>query len=291
MTDIVSYYPRYNNMNNKNNPLVSIVITTKNEGDSIEKLLRSILKQTYKIIEIILVDNNSKDKTIEIASKFKQIKIYNKGPERSAQRNFGAKNAKGDFLFFLDADMELAPKVIEDCVNKIFQEKAECIVVPEESKWTNFWGEVKSYERSFYSEKGDPVTDAARFFSKKIFVNVGGYDEAITGPEDWDLPDRIREKGYKIGRSDETIYHHEQNISLVILFKKKFYYGLNAHKYLSKHKIPVISPKTIYFLRPLFYKSWLKLVKHPILALAMICMLFVELLGGGLGYLIGRIKE
>lgn len=275
----------------KKKSLVSVIVTTKNEDDAIENLLKSVLKQTYKNTELLLIDNNSTDNTLSIARKFKQVKVFEKGPERSAQRNYGAKNAKGDYLFFLDADMELTPKVIEDCVKKIYQEKAEGIVVPEESRWTNFWGEVKAYERSFYSEKGDPVTDAARFFSKKIFHKVGGYDESITGPEDWDLPDRIREAGFKIGRSAEIIYHHEQKISLLALFRKKFYYGLNAHKYLSKHDIPVISPKTIYFLRPLFYKNWTKLVEHPILAVAMVCMLFVELIGGGLGYVIGRINE
>lgn len=274
----------------KKKSLISIIVTTKNEGDVIVKLLNSILKQTYKYVEIILVDNNSNDKTLDIVNKFKEVKIYRQGPERSAQRNFGAKKAKGNFLFFLDADMELTPKVVENCVIKIQQEKTVGIVVPEESKWTNFWGEVKAFERSFYSEKGDPVTDAARFFSKEIFIKIGGYDEAITGPEDWDLPDRIREAGFKIGRSTEIIYHHERNISLPTLFKKKFYYGLNAHKYLSKHNIHVLSPKTIYFLRPLFYKNWIKLVRHPFLAFAMTCMLCVELLGGGLGYVVGRTR-
>lgn len=270
--------------------MVSVIITTKNEDEVIENLLKSIFKQTYKNIEILLVDNNSTDYTLNIAQKYKQVKIYQKGPERSAQRNFGAKCSSGDFLFFLDADMELTTKVVEDCVEKIYQEEAMGIVVPEQSKWTNFWGEVKAYERSFYSEKGDPVTDAARFFSKKIFNDVGGYDETITGPEDWDLPDRIRERGFKIGRSTQEIYHHEHNISLLNLFRKKFYYGLNAHRYLQKHNIPLMGPKTIYFLRPLFYKNWKRLVAHPILALAMICMLFVELVGGGLGYVVGRIR-
>lgn len=254
-------------------------------------LLYSLKKQTYTFLELILVDNNSSDNTINIAKEIKDLKIYQQGPERSAQRNFGAKKATGDFLFFLDADMELTSRVVEDCVNKINQEGIDGVVVPEKSKWTNFWGGVKAFERSFYNERGDPITDAARFFSKKVFNKVGGYDETITGPEDWDLPDRIREAGFKIARSVEVIYHHEQEISLLMLFRKKFYYGLNAHKYLSKHGIPVISPKTIYFLRPLFYKNWIKLVKNPVLSLAMACMLFVELIGGGLGYIVGRVKR
>lgn len=271
--------------------LVSVVITSKNEADSIGDLLRSINKQTYKNIEVILVDNNSTDETVEIAEKYSNVKIYKFGPERSAQRNFGAKKSKGNYLIFLDADMELTPKVIESCAEVANKMHVLGVVIPEESVAQNFWGEVKAFERSFYNEKGDPITDAARFFSRRVFKQVGGYDETITGPEDWDLPDRVREAGFKIGRSTEKIYHHEQKISLLVLFRKKFYYGLNAHKYLSKHNIPVVGPKTVYFLRPLFYKNWTRLLKHPVLSLAMICMLFVELVGGGLGYIVGRISK
>lgn len=270
--------------------MVSIIITTKNEANILGKLLESIERQTYTKKEVIVIDNFSTDKTSVVAKSFNVV-FFKYGPERSAQRNFGAKKAKGDFLFFLDADMELTPKVIEDCIEKINKNHLDGVVIPEESKAINFWGKVKAFERSFYNEKGDPITDAARFFSKKVFVSVEGYDEAITGPEDWDLPDRIRKAGYKIGRSQEKIYHHEQEISPVLLFKKKFYYGINAHKYLSKHKISVVSPKTVYFLRPLFYKNWTKLLTHPILSAAMVYMLTIELAGGGLGYIVGRLKK
>lgn len=282
MIDIVSYYFMQ--------PFVSIIITTKNEEGGLGTLLKSLGNQTYSRKEIIIVDNYSSDNTPKIAKKFKVL-FFQHGPERSAQRNFGAKVAKGDFLFFLDADMELTNKVVEDCVQVMENENVAGVIVPEQSKASNFWGKVKAFERSFYNESGDPITDAARFFSKKVFVKTGGYDETITGPEDWDLPDRIREAEFKIGRSSEMIYHHEQEISPLTLFKKKFYYGINAHKYLSKHKIGVFSPKTIYFLRPLFYKNWLKLLTHPILSLTMIYMLSIELLGGGLGYLVGRLRK
>ena len=282
MLDIVSYYFM--------KPLVSIIITTKNEGKILGKALKSVINQSYPKKEIIVVDNYSSDNTKNITKAY-DISFFEFGPERSAQRNFGAKKSHGEYVFFMDADMELTLKVIEDCVETTFKEKLDGVVIPEESKWINFWGKVKAFERSFYSERGDPVTDAARFFKKSVFIKVGGYDETITGPEDWDLPDRIKEAGYIIGRSSQKIYHHEQEISLLTLFKKKFYYGLNAHKYLSKHNIPVISPKTVYFLRPLFYKNWVKLIKYFNLSLAMVCMLMVELIGGGLGYIIGRLRN
>ena len=74
--------------------LVSVIVPTKNSEQFLEKCLDSIKKQTYKRVEIIVVDNNSTDNTKKIARKFTN-KVFNKGPERSAQMNFGAKKAKG----------------------------------------------------------------------------------------------------------------------------------------------------------------------------------------------------
>lgn len=273
----------------KKKDLISIIITTKNEADLIGNLLSSIFKQTYKNIEVLLIDNSSQDKTLEIAKKF-DVKIYTFGPERSAQRNFGAKKSKGEYFLFLDADMELTPRVLESCSRMVKTDKFAGIVIPEKSVGKNFWGKVKAFERSFYNSQGDLVTDAARFFLKRVFFEIGGYDESITGPEDWDLHDRIKEKGLKFGRIREKIYHHEGKISLFDLFNKKFYYGLNAHKYLSKHKIFPISPKTIYLFRPVFFTQADRFIEHPLLSLGLFFMLSLELIAGGLGYLIGRLN-
>ena len=276
----------------KKRELVSIIITTKNEVDVIGNLLKSVVSQAYKNTEIILVDNNSTDKTLKIVKAFKKVKVYNFGFERSAQRNYGAKKSFGKYLLFLDADMRLSPKVIEKCVAvAASSKKIGSIIIPEQSIAFAFWEKVKAFERSFYNEKGDAITDAARFFKKNAFIKAGGYDETITGPEDWDLPETIRELGYEDGRIYEKIYHRERATSLPVLFKKKFYYGLYADRYLKKHNIPIVSPKTIYFLRPLFYKSWKRLLSHPLLAIGMIIMLFTQTLGGGLGYLIGRVRK
>ena len=61
----------------KNNPLVSVIITTKNEQDVIGDILESIKKQTYQNSEIILVDNYSSDKTLKMAKEFTK-KVFNK---------------------------------------------------------------------------------------------------------------------------------------------------------------------------------------------------------------------
>lgn len=269
--------------------LVSVIIPTYNEAGVIKTLLLSLSKQSYKRIETIVLDDGSTDDTVEIA-KTHTSRVYSREhAERSIQRNFGARQAKGEFLLFLDADMELTINVISDCVQTIEKnKKMGGIVIPEQSVTKTFWEKVKAYERSFYNETGDETTDAARFFIRQAFKKVGGYDESITGPEDWDLPESIKNKGYSIGRIKSRILHHEKVLNPFTLMKKKYYYGLKSHHYLKKQNISIISPKTIYFLRPVFYRNWRKLISNPILTIAMIVMFSFELAGGGVGYLVGK---
>jgi glycosyltransferase involved in cell wall biosynthesis len=94
-------------------PLVSLVITTRNEEKNIRNCLESIKAQSWPNIETIVVDNNSTDRTQEIAAEY-TFKVYTKGPERSAQRNCGMiDQAKGEYAIYVDADMILAPTLIE----------------------------------------------------------------------------------------------------------------------------------------------------------------------------------
>ncbi|MEM2126856.1 MAG: glycosyltransferase family 2 protein, partial [Candidatus Bathyarchaeia archaeon] len=109
-------------------PLVSVVIPTFNSEKTIEDCLKSIKNQTYRNIEIIIVDNYSQDKTIKIAKKY-DVLIFSKKLGRSAARNFGAKKTMGDFLLFLDSDMVLTPKVIQECVEKIIKNKVDAIEI------------------------------------------------------------------------------------------------------------------------------------------------------------------
>ncbi len=268
--------------------LVSIVITTKNSAATIKRLLISISKQTYSQKEIIVVDNNSEDSTKQFAYLFTD-KVYDRGPERSAQRNFGATKAKGNFFLFLDSDMVLTENVLKECVEKANESKGNLggIVIPEKSYGQGIWAKAKALERKI--NLGEPYFESARFIPRNIFLKFGGFDEEITGPEDWDLPQRIAKK-YQILRIKSLILHNEGKLKLSTLYKKKFYYGLSAHRYLKKHNIPIIGRTTIYFLRPAFYRNWQLLFRSPSLTLAMIIMLSVELFGGGLGYITGRLK-
>lgn len=270
-------------------PLVSVIITTRNSAFTMEDLLKSIKNQSYPNIEIVVVDNNSSDETVAISQKYTN-KVFQKGPERSAQRNYAAKMAKGDFYLILDSDMVLTKEVVTECVKKFMgdDKKLGCLVIPERSFGTSFWAKAKILEREI--NEGEIFFESARFFPKKIFWEFKGYDENITGPEDWDLPQRISKKYYR-DRVKSYILHNEGDLTLTTLYQKKFYYGLSADKYLRKQKLSIIGPTTIYLLRPAFYKNWPKLLKNPPLTLGMLIMLTVELVGGGLGYLQGKFRN
>ena len=279
----------------KRAPMVSVVITTRNSANTLGRLLKSIKQQSYKNMEIIIVDNNSSDKTVEISKKYTR-KVYNFSPERSAQRNFGAKKAKGEYVLILDSDMVLTTIVIEECFEKIKNPsgpgqsqkskiKIGGVVIPEKSFGRGFWAKIKSFEREI--NQGEAYFESARFFPKNIFWKFTGYDESLTGPEDWDLPQRIA-RIYKIERINYFILHNEGSLTLATLFKKKFYYGLSVHRYLKIQNLPIFGPATVYFLRPAFYKNWKKILLHPLLSFGMFLMLIVEMVGGGLGYLFGR---
>lgn len=255
-------------------PLVSVVITTKNEEKVLRNLLHTLKNQTYKETEIIIVDNNSIDKTKEIGFNYTK-KIFNKGPERSVQRNFGVSKAKGKYVLILDADMELTKNVIESCVKEMGKDKTlGALVIPEKSFGNTFWAKCRAFEREFYV--GDESIEAARFFNKKLFKQFNGYDSNITGPEDWDLPLRMKQEGIRIGRINDFILHNEGNFSILKSMKKKYYYGFNAFNYLKKHPEKTLIHGNLIF-RPVFFRKWKKLLSKPNLALGMFILKSLEM--------------
>ena len=153
------------------NSLVSVIVPVFNEEKNIAKLLTSIKDQSYRKIEIIIVDDASKDNTVLISKKLGAIVYIRKHAERSVQRNFGAKRAKGKYLLFLDGDMELTPNVVEDCI-KTSDNEFELLIIPERTVGNNFIARVRNFEREMYM--GDFSVEVARFFDKKVFNEFGG---------------------------------------------------------------------------------------------------------------------
>jgi len=252
-------------------PNVSVIVTTKNEDRNIGACLESVIEQTMPPLEMIVVDNFSEDQTIKIAKQF-GAKVYQLGPERSAQRNYGVEQAQGKYILYLDADMRLSTKVIENCVKRCKEDtKITGVYIPEIIIGTGFWIKVRRFERSFYD---GTVIDAVRFVPKDSFQKVAGFDLRFTGPEDWDFDKKIRQLGKTIV-ADAHLLHDEGNFNLQHYLNKKRYYSKGFDIY--SEKWGKNDPDIRKQLRP-FYRffgvfiekgKFIKLLSHPLLTLGM----------------------
>lgn len=263
-------------------PLVSVIVATRNEESVLAGLLESIAGQGYPNIEIIVVDNGSDDRTKEIGRHF-TADVYDHGSERCEQRNYGVTRSSGTYLLFADADMELTSKVVSECVALALSDTGiKGIIIPEESFGAGFWSNCKALERSCYV--GDSTIEAARFVERQAFLDIGGYDDALIGGEDWDLSCRL-ESRYRIGRISALILHNERSLSLHRSVRKKYYYATTFRAYAIRHRRDAFRHANL-LLRPAFFRSWSHLIRHPFLLCGMLFMKSCEMTAGGLGFLV-----
>jgi hypothetical protein len=262
---------------------VSVIVTTKNSADTVRSCLESIRAQVYRDLETIVVDNGSTDSTIEIANELAD-QVLQQGPERSAQRNRGVAEAHGVYVLIVDSDMVLAPDVVESCVEAA-ADGAVAITIPEVSRGEGLWAQAKALERSCYV--GDDTIEAARFFRRETFLAYGGYDEQMTGPEDWDLPARMRPTE-RFGRASGWITHLEGRPTLLGLARKKFYYGKGFGRYLARNR--GLAARQLQIVRPAYLRHWRRLASSPVLSSAMLAMKVVEFSAGGFGLAVSLVQ-
>lgn len=265
--------------------LVSIIIATRNSAEFLENCLKSIRNQTYKDIELIVVDGKSIDKTIDIAKKYKS-KIYTFVPklkkgsfDASYKRNYGAKKAKGEYVYWVDADMELSKKVIEEAVT-ICKKRKDAVIVREDSFGQGIWARAKNLERRCYW--GDNTVESPRFYKHSVWDAIGGFDESLgAGGDDFDLHMKLLEKGYQVGRTKNVVMHNEGNLELSKIFKKHFLYGRDVMKYIRKRpKASLVSYSPI---RLAYIRNIKLLLSRPFDTCVFIFMRIVENFAGVLG--------
>jgi len=271
--------------------MVSIIIPTFNEEKNIERLLLSIKEQSYKKIEVIVVDDGSCDNTklkVKNAKLGRELRFFEREhAERSVQRNFGAKKAKGKYLIFLDADMELHKGLIASIVKKMKSGRYGALIIPERTAGESFLARVRRFERDMY--RGDATVEVARAFPKKIFKEFGGYDENLTGAEDYDLPYRIS-KSHKVGWSGSYLIHHEERLTLRDLLRKKYYYASRSTSYAGKHPELILTQGTILF-RKAYLRNWRKFLGSPLLGISFIVIRAMTAGAAFAGFIKGTVSK
>ncbi len=263
-------------------PLVSVIVPSYNSGDTIARCLESIRLQTYPHVEIIVIDNNSSDKTSQIAKKFTKY-VYIHGPERSAQINFGAAKARGKYLYRVDSDFILEPEVISQCVQTCEKKHLDGIAVHNTSaEGLGFWADVRKFERNTYID--DDLIVAIRFFTKESWEFVGGFDETLYGPEDYDFHNRFVAARFRWGRIHGIERHLGEPKSLGDIWKKHYYYGKQMVSYFRKHQH--IAIRQFNPIRASYARHMSVFLSHPIIFAGIIIMSIIKFTAGGLGFIV-----
>lgn len=186
------------------NPTISIIIPALNEEVFLPKLLQNLVEQTSQDFEVIVVDAHSEDKTREKAEQFTDkmnIRVTEADKRHLAyQRNFGARQAKGEYLLFLDSDMKLEPGFINELISNIKNSKF-LMYLPFHLPYDGtppdevLFRVISSFvEMSHLGQK--PFTyGPGAVFQRYFFNALGGYDEEVFVYEDHEIVQRAKQRG------------------------------------------------------------------------------------------------
>ena len=228
-----------------NKPLVTITLIAMNHEKYIAQACHSILNQTYKNIEVVFLDNNSKDKTFEIGDtilknsglKYNGFKNeLNKGV--SENLNILVNQASGEYISILSGDDWYEKSNIEARLEYLQQKNLD-VIFADGYKFI----EVKKKRKNVYSSKtkqkviqtisnffdenvsGNIIANVG-FFTKKNILTENPFDTKIN-TEDWDINLRLAKKGYKFGFVDQKLFNYR-----VLASSLSNNYGLMQQSYL-----------------------------------------------------------
>lgn len=180
-------------------PLFSVVIPTYNRADLIMETLQTVLQQTYKRVEILVVDNCSTDNTETLLAalvaegRIRYIR-HDKNYERSRSRNTGIINATGDFISFLDSDDFMYPDALKDAAEYAAKN-------PDIRIFQNLYELVSNERKPIYQFTFPPLDNQYKALSSGNFIScIGGFihrevykdirfneDPKMIGSEDYEI--------------------------------------------------------------------------------------------------------
>ncbi len=191
------------------NPLVSVVITTYNRPEMVKQAIQSVLSQTYRPIEIIVVEDSS-ESDVEAwlkENKHTEIKYIRHDNNRglAAARNTGLRCAAGKYISYLDDDDEWLPAKIEKQVSLLETQSKDTVVVHCGLFAVDMHGIRKDRPilmqgdiRSAIGQKGlDVIPDNSSLFLKEALQKIGGYDEDITSHAEYGIWMKMARAGYR----------------------------------------------------------------------------------------------
>ncbi len=224
-------------------PRISVVIPTYNRITYLKRAVDSVLNQTYRDFELIVVDDGSDDGTCEYICSLRDERVVyirqdNSGV--SCARNKGIKRGKGDFISFLDSDDRWLPEKLERDM-EFFKNFKNYVIVQSDEIWIRNGKKVnkmKKHEKRGGDIYGESlklcfISPSAVTVKRKLFDEVGLFDETLPACEDYDMWLRVTAR-YEVGFIPEYLVvkygGHEDQLS-------KRYYGMDRFRIYAMMKI------------------------------------------------------
>ncbi|MDQ6787613.1 MAG: glycosyltransferase [Acidobacteriota bacterium] len=239
-------------------PLVSVVVPAFNEEKVICRTIESLLSSDYKNFEIVIVDDGSSDKTLEIARKNfgdnPKIQIFGKENGGKAEAlNFGWRKAKGDIIVALDADTLFTPQTISALAHRFADESIGAVAgnakvgnrINIVTKWQALeYVTSQNFDRRAFASLNciTVVPGSVGAWRRAVLEETGGFS-SDTLAEDQDLTIQVRKLGYRIGYEEDAIGLTEAPDSLRGLAKQRFRWSFGTLQCMWKHKSAFLNPK------------------------------------------------
>jgi rhamnosyltransferase len=222
---------------------VSVIIPTRNGGKYLAQLLKTLEEQTFKPVQILVVDSSSDDNTLRIckASGADLIQISAKTFDHGRTRNLAATMTQGEILVFMTQDaLFRGNECLKDLIRPLENPAVAASYgrqIPREDA-----NPVERFVRSFNYPCGELVkgiddlqrlgvktfffSNACSAIKKNAFEEVGGFPEKTIMNEDMSLAAKLLIKGYKIAYQPDAVVYHSHNYSLANQFRRHFDIGV-----------------------------------------------------------------
>ena len=238
-------------------PLVTVYIVNHNYGKYLQQSIDSVLDQSYKNIQLIIIDNGSKDNSKNILKKLNPSLasiIFQKNKGLIAANNLAIRMSKGSFVMRLDADDWLRKDAIQIMVNEFKKENKLGLVFPnyyETDQFGNIIKQIKRHDFKKVTLMDQPAHGACTMFKKDLIEKVGFYDEEFNCQDGFDIWLKFIKK-YKVQNVNSPLFFyrkHENNLTKnenkILKTRNKILIKSNKKKKFNKiiAVIPVRGPK------------------------------------------------
>lgn len=214
------------------NPLVSVIIPVKNGEATLARCLRSIRRSYYRNIEVLVVDDHSTDRTVEIARSFNgRVITAEEGAGANAARNLGAREGKGDIFVFIDSDIVIKRETILGIVERLEEEYLDAVVGIYTARHRNdsLFSQYKNLWIRYSYLKSQPAIDwmfgAISGIRRTAFENIGGFNVELLaqhGNDDLEMGKRLARQNVKIELDLEIEVEHLKEYNLISFVKNEF---------------------------------------------------------------------